>query len=267
MRRFLTPLLESRVVSEAYTELHFAWPADLRRPLPGQFLSLGVNSTPEVFLRRPFSLCGFDEVSGQASIMVLPRGAASEALCRLRPGEILDVIGPRGFPFPFRSHPQDNRPYVLVGGGIGVGPLLFAAQYLLKRGQSVALCLGFREPWMIPRIDFPKGARIWLSCEHPPLPEGVHQGRVLDLVEDFLGQQEPREVWGCGPPAMLRSLADLCSSRDVACSVLMEEMMACAVGACMGCAVPVTDGRGYLRACTEGPVFDASIVAWERLWI
>ncbi len=266
MRRFFVPLLTSRVVSESYTELRFPWPGDLRRPLPGQFLSLGVNSSPPVFLRRPFSLSGFDGSRNEAAVMVLPRGPASEALCRLRPGEMLDIIGPRGFPFPYHHNTHDPRPIVLVGGGIGVGPLQFAAQYLLERHEPVVLLLGFREPAMIPALEFPQGARVRLACEKAPLPEGVHLGKVLDLAEDFFDREEPREVWTCGPPGMLHRLASLCLARGIACSVLMEEMMGCAVGACMGCAVPVNDGRGYLRACTEGPVFDAAIVDWEGLW-
>jgi len=267
MRRFFTPLLASTVVSEAYTELKFSWPNDLRRPLPGQFLSLGINSQPEVFLRRPFSLSGWDEAKRHVRILVQARGPASEALCRMRPGEELDVLGPRGFPFPYTHSGPKQAAYLLVGGGIGIGPLLFAAQYLREKGEHVILCLGFREPWMIPLLSFPRDIVVHLSCEFGPLSPQIHQGKVLELVKQVFHDVPIQEIWGCGPPGMLKALATMSQQNQLSCYVLMEEMMACAVGACMGCAVAVRDEREYLRACTEGPVFDASLVDWEKLWI
>lgn len=254
-------------MSGAYTELTFAWPQDLRRPLPGQFLTVGFPVDGRVFLRRPFSLSGFDRKHSLARILIQPRGPGSESLCRLQPGEPLDLLGPRGFPFPYQGRRQGPVRYVLAGGGIGVGPLLFAAQYLREKGEEGVLCLGFRESRMIPHLRAAAEERHRVACESGSLPEGVRRGTVLDLVREVLAEEgPPAEIWACGPPGMLRALAVLAHSAGVHCHVLMEEMMACAVGACQGCAVPVTDGRGYLRACTEGPVFDAALVDWERLW-
>lgn len=264
MRRFYAPLHGATPVSQTYTYLQFPWPEGLRRPLPGQFLTVAVDSDPPTFLRRPFSLCSWDEENRLAGLLIQERGPASAALCRMRPGATLDLLGPRGFPFPYQHLTHDPRPYLLLGGGIGVGPLLFAAQYLSEKGAPFVICLGFREAAMIPHALLRPNWDMRLAAE-AGASGMVRLGRVLDLAEE-VATVPLREVWACGPLGMLRSVWEWARPRGLACSVLMEEVMGCAVGACQGCAVPVIDGRGYLRSCTEGPVFDASIVDWGALW-
>ncbi len=267
MRHFFTNLVKSRKVSTAYTELTFSWPQGLRRPLPGQFLTFRIHPTHNPFLRRPFSLSSWNETESLASVLIQERGPGSSALCALKPGSGLDILGPRGFSFPFKHQEGDHRPFLLVGGGIGTGPMLFAAQYLNEKQQKIRLCLGFRDINMIPSWEWPESYHAALAAENlTQETERVQPGRVLDLVEKTFLKEGGREVWACGPTPMLKAVSDWASEKGVPCFVLVEEMMACGVGACMGCAVPVNDGRGYLRSCTEGPVFDARLIDWSKAW-
>lgn len=257
MKQFTVPLIENRELAPDYHELAFSWPAGVRLPLPGQFLTLQVDSRPSPFLRRPYALSGYDPDTHLAKILVQSRGPASRLLTELPAGHFVDILGPRGFPFQV-PHPLPGGRPLLVAGGIGTGPLLFAAQYLVARGHRPLLVLGFRHRALAPRISALPGVDLaWCSDDGSLGVKGTVV-TVLDSLDplDFWG------VWTCGPQAMLRSVWDWARPRNLATQVLIEEVMACGVGACMGCTVATTDERQVVRVCTEGPVFPAEVLQW-----
>jgi dihydroorotate dehydrogenase electron transfer subunit len=169
-------------------------------------------------------------------------------------GSRIDLIGPLGVGFP---DPALGEEPILAGGGIGIGPLLFLAETLGAAGLGPRLVLGVRSSSFLPSIDLPGGTIICTD-------DGSSGFRGTPV--DWISRNAPGEhvhLYGCGPGPMLASLAALAGERGWQANLSAEQWMACGVGACMGCALPRADGEGYLRACADGPVFEASAIDWK----
>jgi dihydroorotate dehydrogenase electron transfer subunit len=234
---------------------------------PGQFVMVQAGSGLDPLLRRPFSICG---LYGGTDLGVLYRvvGRGTAVLARKRPGERVRVLGPLGRGFSVESDP---RPLLLVGGGMGVAPLLFLAQALSSRGgPPFRLLTGFsgKENVISPRDVLGADIRARVATD-----DGTagHAGPVTDLLPGELkpgGKEETAPgVCACGPAAMLKRTAELARTAGAPCQVSLEASMACGLGACLGCVVHAAPGAGapFLRVCTEGPVLGAEAVDWDRL--
>jgi dihydroorotate dehydrogenase electron transfer subunit len=210
----------------------------LRGPAPGKFVHI---SAPGVFLRRPVSLCGYAD--GIARLVFAVKGAGTAALAGLRQGGGVDMLGALGNGFP-GGVPGKT---ILVGGGIGLPPLLYYA----KTCPDTHTIAGFRsEEQVILAGEFPS-VELCLGGDYPHI-----------RLEKMLQKDGPAgQVLVCGPHPLLKAAADVCAEYNTPCFVSMEERMACGVGACLVCACAV--GGSYLRCCKEGPVFDAAGVHWE----
>jgi dihydroorotate dehydrogenase electron transfer subunit len=229
---------------------------------PGQFVMLRVGSGLDPLLRRPFSLCGRIGEDGFALLYrIVGRGTA--LLAERRTGEKLQVLGPLGVGFPQES----AGPLILAGGGVGVAPLLYAAQDLLSRGRAFVFLAGFpnREEVLLPRDVLQLNLQAEIATDDGSLG---HAGPVTDLLASHLAGDAARggTVLACGPAAMLKRVAELARRAGVSCRVSLEAAMACGLGACLGCTVPAAPGKqdSYIRVCTEGPVVPAEAVDWER---
>ena len=206
---------------------------------PGQFLHIKCG---DKLLRRPISLCGAD--GGSARVVFAVKGEGTTWLSGRTAGEPLDVLGPLGNGFPVLDGPT-----LLVGGGIGVPPLLFAS----KRLKSCHALLGFQDSSKVCLAGEFESAEIFTNDSSFGSP-GYPTARLEELLIDgkWVG------VLACGPLPLLRKTAEICKAAGVACYVSMEERMACGVGACLVCACAV--GGTYKRVCKDGPVFDAADV-------
>ncbi len=194
-------------------------------------------------LSRPMSV--FDRTPEEITFLVFVRGAGTARLAGLRPGEALTLFGPLGKPLP----PPEGR-VALVGGGSGIAPLHFAAREFRAAGEVDAY-LGFRgRPVLLSRFA-DVATRVVATSE---TGDGATRGRVSDLFR-AAGYDA---CYACGPEGMLRAVAAACRAAGVPLWVILEERMACGVGACRGCAVP-TPG-GYRLVCTDGPAFPAAEV-------
>lgn len=231
-------------------------------PLPGQFAMIaaaqgwgaGVDERP--FLPRAFSIARRGD-DGRCAFLIEDVGPGTARLCALRPGEELWVLGPLGR--GFSSAPAGRRT-ILVGGGIGIAPLMILQDAIAAAaagagggagGSSTAL-LGFRGR------EHARGALLLHEPEVATDDGSVgHHGLVTDLLERHLSDGSPAVVRACGPPAMLESVRAICARRGVEAELALEAGMACGYGACYGCAVP-RRGGGYLRVCVDGPVVDAA---------
>jgi dihydroorotate dehydrogenase electron transfer subunit len=256
MKQFVADVLENSVVAKDYREVFVRWPDEVRVPFPGQFLSLRVNRSTVPFLRRPFAVASFDKPLRVASIIYHVRGPGTEILSRVQPGEKLDFLGPRGF--YFRTGVQ-NRPF-LVGGGTGTGPIVYAANSLAERGYKPLLVLGHRNSASYPQLRLNPEVRLQKCTDDGS--QGF-QGTVVDYLST-LSTEAIRDgfVWACGPQAMLKALHNWAHPRGLPCFVSLEQIIACGVGACMGCTVETVDERKFVRVCTEGPVFDSEAIKW-----
>ena len=219
-------------------------------PLAGQFSMLataegwgdGVDGRP--FLPRAVSFCAR---RGDRSLYLLEDvGPGTRLLCGLQPGASVRSLGPLGA--PFRPPSGGARP-VIVGGGIGVAPLVMLAEQL----EDASVLLGFRERGRARAAEL--FARAKIATDDGSVG---HEGSVVELLERQL-DGTPVTVYSCGPAPLLEAVRARCESAGVECQLALEAPMACGFGACWGCAVP-RRGGGYLRVCVDGPVLDGALL-------
>lgn len=285
MKQFEATIRVNRNISSSWKVLGFEWPRDLPSPEPGQFFTFrpkALEPGDAGLLRRPLAFAGF--ASGEAYALYQIRGSGTKALAVSDEGSSLDIIGALGktFPLPVRG----ERSY-LLGGGIGVGPLLFLHSALAGRNSSQfsapLLMLGFRSSSFVPDFTAAMKAEGGRLGEGRPgllslsrsLAEAIiatddgtrgFAGTVMDVLRAEIASDRsggPRHYYACGPEPMLSALDDFAAARGSPSHVSVEQWMACGVGACQGCVLPSTKG-GYLRACADGPVFSGGDIAWER---
>lgn len=222
---------------------------------PGQFVHIKCGE--QRLLRRPISVCTCaSEPSGPdwLSIVFEVRGAGTGWLAQCREGDTLDVLGMLGN--GFQMEPKGR--YLLVGGGIGVPPLFGCAQYADGNCDAV---LGFRDSsHALLQAEFSHHCpTVAVATEDGSLGE---KGFVTGPMEALLEKNRYDAVLCCGPKPMLKAAAGLAARFGVPCQVSLEERMACGVGACLGCAVAMTDGS-MKHVCKDGPVFNAAEVDWN----
>jgi dihydroorotate dehydrogenase electron transfer subunit len=193
-------------------------------------------------------------------------GPGTAWLAEARPHDVLDVIGPIGRSF---TYPREMTTCLLVGGGYGAAPLSFLAEELRARNKVVHMILGARSH---DRVFKPIEGKRLANTVVFTTEDGTmgQRGRVTDVLSNVIDRTGTEVVYACGPNPMLRAVAEHCLSWGIPCQVAVEEMMACGVGVCWTCAVPVIaiDGRGWwnVRACLEGPVFNGARIWWDR-WL
>nr|VFJ97878.1 MAG: dihydroorotate oxidase B, electron transfer subunit [Candidatus Kentron sp. LFY] len=276
-------ILSRRVFEGEQIMLRIAAPRIAVAASPGTFLH--VRCDPGLPMRRPFSLMEADPESGWVAVLFKVVGQGTRLLAARDVGDVINVIGPIGVPF----RPYEGRPRtLLLGGGIGMPPMLFLATRLQRQS--------FFEPLLLlgSEIPFPFKARPSRILV-PGMPDGVigamplmedsripsrlasrqgypgcFHGLITDLARTWLLAQPSTArseiaLYACGPSAMLQATADLAHEYDLPCQVCLEEFMACGVGACAGCTVPVItkEGPAMKRVCVDGPVFDAREVFGE----
>ncbi len=255
-------LVERQQLSPDAFLLHFESETLSRSFLPGQFTMLRVSDRSDLLLRRPYSFCDSRPENRSFSLLVKIAGKGTKALTELPVEGRVDCLGPLGSSFRF---PRDRRKPVVVAGGVGIAPFVAFCRELAKRDLSATVLLGGRSAHdLYLRSDFEAlGMDVRTSTE-----DGTHghRGRVTDLLASVLESDEPMELYSCGPTPMLLRVASMAREKSIPHQVSLERRMGCGMGCCLGCVVYTrSEARGeYLRSCTEGPVFDADSVVWER---
>jgi dihydroorotate dehydrogenase electron transfer subunit len=235
---------------------------------PGQFVHLRCAPAPvrttDPLLRRPLSVLrtgassANDLPAGQYEVLYDVVGRGTELLSGLRPGDLVDVLGPLGQPFTID---RSTRNLLLVGGGVGIVPLVALAEEALHAGLSVTLLAGFRTADKVfPAERVPEDVEYVVATDDGSFG---HPGLVTELVPEYLGWAD--QICACGPVPMLKALGSIDGvrprgKRAKPVQIAMEEHMGCAMGVCLGCVVPTR--RGPQRVCRDGPVFDLQEMGW-----
>ncbi|CDE57845.1 dihydroorotate dehydrogenase putative [Prevotella sp. CAG:873] len=226
--------------------------------LPGQFVQVDIPDSKSTFLRRPISIC---DVTGNDGIVLMVRdaGAGTHALCQCRPDSILSVLLPLGggtFPTDL---PKDSR-VLLVGGGVGVAPLLYYAKTLIAKGISTEFVLGGRSISDLPMAsDYATVAPVHITTD-----DGSAGVNGVVTSHPRLAEAEGDTFWAvCGPMPMMKAVASLARGKGIRCLVSLENTMACGVGACLCCVTPDAEDN-HVCVCTAGPVFDTSTLKWNE---
>jgi dihydroorotate dehydrogenase electron transfer subunit len=253
----ISKVINNKQISNKFYQIDFEWKKENSIPLPGQFLTVRVANTTAPLLRRPFAFSGYNSSENTASFIYLKRGLGTEILTSKSTGDTLDLIGPLG-----NSTVQDEsvNDYVIVAGGIGLGPMLFTAKYLQKLGREVLFILGYQDKADIPNSDSIKHVTPVLCTDNGS--EGfkgttVDYLRVMDkmIIENVI-------IIACGPLPMLKGCHEIAQNHNLECRVSMEQIIACGVGACMGCVIKIVKEPGFARVCEEGPTFNSRDIKW-----
>ena len=258
-------LVATRRVGE-YHHLTFVAPGIAEPARPGQFVALSVGGpTSAHLLRRCFSIhrvTPSGTYGGTVEIVVSPAGPGTRWICGLRPHETTGIIGPLGRPFPL---PTEGVPCVLVGGGYGSAPLFWLAETLRERGCRVDMVLGAAtESRLFGVVEARRTADSVTVCTDDG--SAGHRGWVSQVLPEVIEASGARAVYACGPMAMLDSVTTIAARHGAVAQVAVEEAMACGVGVCMTCVLPVRDARGrtrMVRSCTDGPVFRGDRIRWD----
>jgi dihydroorotate dehydrogenase electron transfer subunit len=249
---------------------------------PGSFAHVTCHAT--IPMRRPLSLMRVDARAGWVEILYKVEGLGLRALSQAKAGATLSILGPIGR--GFEVHPERPRT-LLLGGGVGIPPVIFLAERLKERGAAPwqpHVLLGSEVPFPF-TVQAARARVAGIAAEHnvcmPLLDDwgiasrlasgagfsGCFKGYVTEFADTWLqtlsaAELRQVEIFACGPTPMLKATARVARRHGVACQVSLEEFMACAVGGCAGCTVLVTTPAGpqMKRVCVDGPVFDAYTV-------
>ncbi len=227
-------------------------------PAPGQFVH--VTASSELTLRRPFSVAGV-RGPGTLELLVELRGKGTRGLAALPEGASVPLMGPLGNTFTL---PEPGTTAILVAGGIGVAGLRYLALRLAADGVPLRMLVGARteDGLLTDLLPEPTGeGRVTLEISTDDGSAG-RKGTVCELFEEAArGLDASTRVYCCGPPAMIEEAARIARWADLPCEALLEEIMACGVGACRGCVVETR--QGYKAVCSDGPVFDVRDLIFE----
>ena len=229
--------------------------------LPGQFVNMRVYGRPSVqFLRMPFCIYDASDVLNAVDICYQVVGEGTDQLSKLAPGEFVDIIGPIGNGW---NPPKNTKRALLVCGGVGAPALNLLGRSLAIKGAKVDAVLGAQTSSKLVCREHiecsvkPSGGTMYITTDDGS--EGVH-GFVTQVTDELIASGLYDYVAVCGPLPMEKNVVKAAIEHGVFCEVSMEKLMACGVGACLGCTLDTEAGRR--RCCVDGPVFDAAEVIW-----
>jgi dihydroorotate dehydrogenase electron transfer subunit len=281
MKSVETSVIENVKISQDFYRMRFFWDKEWGVLHAGNFCEIKANNLSVPLLRRPFAFSGYDESENFAEVIYEKRGTATQVLSQKRgiqsnvesiddggddffvpfdddfAVEKIQIIAPLGNSFYYTSDISAKKRIFAVAGGIGIGPILFAAKTSPFPYELVA---GFRSENLVCDADVFYGIKTKICTD-----DGTQgfKGNVVEYLQTTDVNCDDLII-ACGPAAMLKSIHKFAAARNIACKVSMEEMMACGIGACMGCTVLMSDGK-YSRVCKDGPVFNSNDLCWNRM--
>ena len=217
---------------------------------PGQFLSLYTGNAGKL-LPRPISICEIDKETSRIRLVyrVTGKNTGTEAFSKMQPGDKIEALGPLGNGFPLEE--AEGKKVFLIGGGIGIPPMLETAKQLNAQKTAV---LGYRDELFL-NEEFAKYADVYVATEDG---SAGTKGNVLNAIQEKA--LEADVIFACGPTPMLRALKEYAAANNIICWISMEERMACGIGACLACVCKSKEIDAHSqvhnkRVCKDGPVF------------
>jgi dihydroorotate dehydrogenase electron transfer subunit len=273
---FLSNIIHKKEITTGIFHIVIESPVLAQKVCPGQFVMIQTHDNTDPLLRRPFSLCGAEK--DVVEILFQVRGKGTEAMSKWKSGQVINIMGPLGNGFCIPGKAEEA---CLVGGGVGIAPLVFLAQHIKnehvhmaikvflggKTENDVSLLAGFNL----------QGCDLFIATEDG---RRGFQGLVSELFLDHIRKESTSSntntcIFGCGPFPMAKALADIAFTYNISCQLSIESRMACGVGACLGCVVDTKNKANnnkdecsqvmYKRVCVDGPVFDSREIDWERV--
>lgn len=222
---------------------------------PGQFVQVHIDDSPTTYLRRPISVNMVDYERNEILLLVAAIGEGTRHLVRKKPGEKVNCLLPLGNSFTMPSL-ADER-FLLVGGGVGIAPMLFLGKRLVEMGVRPSFLLGARTADELLEKDmFNELGDLYLTTE-----DGSEGEKGYVTNHSILKEKQFDRIATCGPKPMMMSVARYAKQNGIECEVSLENDMACGLGACLCCVEDTTDG--HICVCTEGPVLNIKKLLWQ----
>ena len=221
--------------------------------MPGQFVQVRVEGSPNTYLRRPISIHDVDFQQNEITLLVQQVGEGTRHLAAANVGDLINMVFPLGNGF---TMPENDESVLLVGGGIGIAPLFYFAKVLNAEGIKPTLLLGGKSQSDLLRLsDYQRFGETFVTTEDGSLGEkgfvtqhSIWQEKLFD------------KIYVCGPKPMMKAVAKLAAEKGDWCEVSLENLMACGLGACLCCVEDTADG--HVCVCKEGPVFNTRRLKW-----
>lgn len=257
MAKYLNDFIvqESIKLTPKYQLIHLQAPtgASLDSIAPGQFIQIRIDNTASTFLRRPISIHDVDYTRNQLSILVCRAGDGTNAICDLPVGKAINIMWPLGNSFTIPR--SSSAKTLLVGGGVGVAPLLFLGKQLKLNYFTPTFLLAARTVNDLLQIDqFSKYGPVHVSTD-----DGSAGQKGL-ITQNTILSENFDHIYCCGPMPMMKAIARICKERGIDCQVSLENVMACGIGACLCCVEKTVKGNRCV--CTDGPVFNITQLTW-----
>lgn len=257
MKKYILDLTVNSVetLSDKHVLIKLTDDKPLPEMLPGQFVEVRVDNTPSTFLRRPISINNVDYDHNELWLLVAAVGDGTRQLQKLQKGDRLNCVLPLGNSF---TMPTDSTQKVLlVGGGVGVAPLLYFGKLIKAMGGEPTFLLGARSAKdVLERELFEQVGRVLITTE-----DGSEGEKGFVTNHSVLAQEHFDRISTCGPKPMMMAVARYAFKNDIECEVSLENKMACGVGACLCCVEKTVEGNKCV--CKEGPVMNIKKLTWQ----
>ena len=255
MKKYLLDLRVKSVdqIHERYVLLKLTDDRPLPEMLPGQFVEVRVDGSPSTFLRRPISINFVDRVLNELWLLVATVGEGTRRLAELKAGDLLNCLLPLGNGF---TPAKQGEKVLLIGGGVGVAPLLYMGAEMQRQGVEPTFLLGARtaNDLLLTNI-YNRYGRVFVTTE-----DGSEGEKGFVTNHSILQQEQFDRISTCGPTPMMKAVARLAKEKGIVCEASLENLMACGLGACLCCVEKTTEGN--LCVCKDGPVFDVRRLLW-----
>ncbi len=242
-------------INDKYVVIKLTQDAPLPEMQPGQFVEVKVEDSPSTFLRRPISINNVERSLNELHLLVAAIGEGTRHMASLSQGDKLNVMLPLGNGF---TMPEDaSKKHLLVGGGVGVAPLLYLGKEIKALGGEPTFLLGARSAKDLLMIDaFKQVGQVFVTTE-----DGSEGEKGFVTNHSILSKCKFDFISTCGPKPMMIAVAKYAKQNNIECEVSLENKMACGLGACL-CCVEKTSDKGNICICTEGPVINSKRLEW-----
>lgn len=235
-------------ITNNYFAIYLKCPVLLPQILPGQFAEVHVSNSTTTYLRRPFSIYDADYEKNELSLLIKTAGDGTAALSKLKAGDTLNLIYPLGNSF---SLPEGEKA-LLIGGGVGIAPMLLLSKLLHAKGYKPDVLIGGRTSNdIIEPEKYKPFCEVFITTDDGTAGE---KGMVTQHSLFSCNVKKYSAIYACGPDPMMKAVARLAEAHEIPCEISLENTMACGIGACLCCVVETIDGNK--TTCIEGPVFD-----------
>ncbi len=254
-------LIEKEWLNDSYFTLRFFCPEIAQICLPGQFVNLKMSDLYDPLLRRPMSIYKCNRQEGWIEFLLKVVGKGTLGFSTVKKGEFFGLFGPLGNGF----NSNEIKSAILIGGGIGIAPLVFLAEELAGNGISINFIQGFRSKneYCCGDEIMPFVNQLLISTDDGSF--GI-QGDVAQVLNKLIAENSSLKnstLLACGPNQMMKSIEKICLSQNIKAQFSVETHMACGFGVCVGCPMPKSDGSGYYLSCIDGPVFNLGEIKFE----